>query len=348
MIHKRFVTLFYNVVLLLIFALVLLSPFNTAEAARLKEVISVKGVRENILIGYGLVVGLKGTGDSAADVTGKSLLRMFAKMGLDVKTEVQSKNVASVVVTGVLPPFARNGQKMDITVSSVSDAGSLEGGVLLVTPLRAGDQQVYAVAQGNVSLGSTAIDGGKVFPTTGRISSGATVEREVDSNFANKRALRLHMSTPDFTTIARVSRIINTELGGKYATPIDSNTIDLIVPFSFDGNAVELMAVLENLTVNVDIRAKVVINERTGTVVAGDMIRVKGVALSHGDLSIRVPGAKKAKKGEGKKVMEIQSTTSVAELVNALNALGVSPKDLTAIFQALKKAGALEGDLEFF
>jgi flagellar P-ring protein precursor FlgI len=318
-----------------------------ANAARIKDIVQVKGVRENLLIGYGLVVGLKGTGDSS-DVTARSLVRMFKNLGLDVKDEVKSQNVASVVVTAKLPPFARAGQKIDIDVSSVGDAGSLEGGTLLITPLRAGDQQVYAVAQGSVSVGSLANGSGNTFKTVGRVPGGALVEREVQGEFSNKRALRLNLKDPDFTTIARLTQVINTELAGKYATAADANTVDLIVPFSFDGNAVELMAVLENLTVNVDVKSKIVISERTGTVVAGGDVRIRPVALAHGELSIQVDGDKKAKKGEGKKVLEIQKTSSVGDLVGALNAFGVAPKDLTAIFQALKKADALEGELEIF
>jgi flagellar P-ring protein FlgI len=329
----------------LCFLAVLMGLTPAAEAARLKDIVRVKGVRENILIGYGLVVGLKGTGDSSAEVTGKALLRMFNKMGINVETEVKSKNVASVVVTARLPAFARSGQKVDVTVSSVGDAGSLEGGTLLVTPLRAGDQQVYAVAQGTVSLGSTTDSGGK-FGTTARLPAGAIVEKELPGEFSNKKALRMSLDEPDFTTVARIVRAINSELGGKYASALDQSTIDLIVPFSFDGNAVELMAVLENLTVNTDTRARVIINERTGTVVAGGKVRLKNVALAHGDLSIQVGGAKPSQKGGGKKVLEVPNTTSVSDLANVLNELGVAPKDLTAIFQSLKAAGALEGDLE--
>lgn len=318
---------------------------HSAEAARIKDIVRIKGVRDNLLIGYGLVVGLKGTGDSSADVTGKALLRMFNKMGMNIETEVKSKNVASVVVTAKMPAFARAGQKMDVTVSSVGDAGSIEGGTLLITPLRAGDQQVYAVAQGSISLGTVA-DGSAKFATSGRVSMGAIVEKELPGEFSVKKALRMNLDEPDFTTVARVVRAINTELGGKYASAIDQSTIDLIVPFSYDGNAVELMAVLENLTVNTDTRARVVINERTGTVVAGGKVRIKNVALSHGDLAISVGGGKGNKKGDGKKVVEIQNTTNVSELANVLNEMGVAPKDLTAIFQSLKAAGALEGDLE--
>jgi flagellar P-ring protein precursor FlgI len=330
-----------------IFFLVLMAVVNPhlANAARIKDIVRIKGVRDNMLIGYGLVVGLKGTGDSSAEVTGKALLRMFSKMGMNIETDVKSKNVASVVVTAKMPAFARAGQKLDITVSSVGDAGSIEGGTLLITPLRAGDQQVYAVAQGSVSLGSST-DGSGKFVTNGRVPAGAIIEKELAGDFANKKALRLNLDEPDFTTVARVSRVINTELGGKYASSVDQSTIDLIVPFSYDGNAVELMAVLENLTVDTDTRARVVINERTGTVVTGGKVRVKNVALSHGDLTIQIGGAKNAKKGEGKKVMEIPKTTNVSELANMLNEMGVGAKDMTAIFQALKSAGALEGDLE--
>ncbi len=323
----------------------LLALPQAAPAARLKDIVRIKGVRENMLIGYGLVVGLKGTGDSSADVTGKALLRMFNKMGMNVETDVKSKNVASVVVTARLPAFSRAGQKLDVSVSSVGDAGSLEGGTLLITPLRAGDQQVYAVAQGPISLGSIT-DGSGKFGTAGRVPLGGIVEKELPGEFANKKALRLNLDEPDFTTIARTVRVINTELGGKYATAVDQSTIDLIVPFSYDGNAVELMAVLENLTVDTDTRARVVINEKTGTVVTGGKVRVKNVSLAHGDLAIQVAGAKPAAKGGGKKVVEIPATTNVSELANVLNELGVSPKDLTAIFQSLKAAGALEGDLE--
>jgi flagellar P-ring protein precursor FlgI len=196
-----------------------------------------------------------------------------------------------------------------------------------------------------MSLGTLA-DGSAKFQTAARVPMGAIVEKELPGEFSNKKTLRLSLDEPDFTTIARVARVINTELAGKYANPVDSSTIDMIVPFSYDGNAVELMAVLENLTVNTDSKAKVVINERTGTVVTGGKVRIKNVALAHGDLSIQVGGGSAAKKGEGKKLVEIQNTTNVSELTKVLNEMGVGPKDLTAIFQALKAAGALEGELD--
>lgn len=324
----------------------LLAATASQAIPRLKDIATVKGVRENILIGYGIVVGLKGTGDSSADVTGQSLSRLFGKLGLDVQQNaaVKSKNAAAVIVTAKLPPFARVGNQIDVTVSSVGDATSLEGGVLLVTPLRAGDQNVYSVAQGPISLGSIADGTTKNFPTVGRVIAGATIEKDIDLNFASKRNFRLSLHNADFTTAARVAAVINGELGGKFASARDSATIDVVVPFNYSGNTVELLALLENITVNIDSRAKVVLNERTGTVVMGDQVSISPVAISHGELAIQV---KDAPKGAGAEhVAQLKSGSNVSELVKALNTLGVQPRDLTAIFQTLKQVGALQADLE--
>ncbi len=319
-----------------------------AEAARLKDVAEVKGVRENILIGYGIVVGLKGTGDSNAEVTSQSLARLFDKLGLEIKNAggIKSKNAAAVIVTSKLPAFARAGNKIDITVSSIGDASSLEGGTLLVTPLRAGDQNIYAVAQGAVSIGSIADGTTKNFPTVGRVVMGATVEKDVDTNFSQKRSVRLTLHSPDFTTSARLAVLINGELGGKYASARDSATLDVVVPFNYEGNSVEFMAAIENININVDTKAKVVLNERTGTVVMGDKITITSVAIAHGDLSIQVGGAGAANAAKGGRVAELKSGSSVSDLVKALNTLGVQPKDLTSIFQTLKSMGALQAELE--
>jgi flagellar P-ring protein FlgI len=316
-------------------------------AARLKDIAAVKGVRENILIGYGIIVGLKGTGDSSADVTGQSLSRLFGKLGLDMQNNaaIKSKNAAAVIVTAKLPPFARVGNKIDITVSSVGDATSLEGGVLLVTPLRGGDQNVYAVAQGPVSIGAVADGSTKNFPTVARVVSGATIEKDLDTNFSGKKSFRLSLHNPDFTTAARVSTLINGDLGGKFATARDSGTIDVVVPFHYEGKTVELLAMLENIQVNVDSRAKLVLNERTGTVVMGERISISPVSLAHGDLALEIKGDKKSG-NKGERLIEIKSGTSVSDLVKALNALGVQPKDLTAIFQTLREVGALQAELE--
>lgn len=327
-----------------LWGLSLLAP-SAASAARLKDIASVKGVRENVLIGYGVVVGLKGTGDSGTDVTGQSLARLFSKLGLDVQGNagIKSKNAAAVIVTAKLPPFARTGNKIDVTVSSIGDAASLEGGVLLVTPLKAGDQNVYAVAQGPVSIGSVADGTTKNFPTVGRVVSGASIEKDLDSNFSGKKSFRLTLHNPDFTTAARLAVTINGELGGKFATARDSGTVDVVVPFNYDGNTVEMLAALENMQVNVDAKAKVVLNERTGTVVMGDRVTLSPVAIAHGELSIEVKG------GDSKRadrIFELKSAANVSDLVKSLNALGVQPKDLTAIFQTLRETGALQADLE--
>ncbi|HCM40757.1 MAG: flagellar biosynthesis protein FlgA [Bdellovibrionales bacterium GWB1_52_6] len=338
-----------NILLISVTALGLMLP-QTSMAARVKDIANVKGVRENILIGYGVVIGLKGTGDSSADMTGQSLGRLFGKLGLDVQgnTNIKSKNAAAVIVTAKLPPFARVGNLLDVTVSSIGDSASLEGGMLIVTPLRAGDQNVYAVAQGPISIGAIADGSTKNFPTVGRIVNGATIEKDIDSNFSAKKNFRLALHNPDFTTSARMAALINSELGGKFASSRDSGTIDVVVPFNYEGNSVELLARIENIGVNVDTRAKIVLNERTGTVVMGERVMISPVAISHGELSIEVKGgegkaAGKAEKSE--RLAEIRGT-SVSELVKALNTLGVQPKDLTAIFQTLKQVGALQADLE--
>ena len=311
-------------------------------ASRLKDIVTVKGVRENPIIGYGLVIGLNGTGDAGGEVTNTSLKKMFEKLGLNPKTEISSKNVAAVVVTAKLPPFARVGQKVDLVVSSIGDASSLAGGTLLVTPLKAGDGNIYAVGAGPLSIGG--MKKGAKFATTGTIPSGATVEREVLSEFEKKNALRLSLNNPDFTTAARVEKVINEELGGKFASAKDSTTIDLIVPTQYERNVVQLMALIENFKVNPDSVAKIVINERTGTIVAGGDVVVSPVAISHGDLSIEVKG-EDSKNGKGS-VYFMEKGTTLGELVKSLNAFGVSPEDLISIFQTLKRDGALVGEIE--
>ncbi len=313
-----------------------------AFGARVKDIAAIKGVRENILIGYGVVVGLKGTGDSDSEITSKSMVRLFEKMGVNLgSTSFKSKNVAAVIITAKLPAFARVGTKMDVTLSSIGDAGSLEGGTLLATPLRGGDQNVYAVAQGSISLGSTTDGGGKNFPTSGRVPAGGTIEKEIEGSFTQKKSFVLSLNNPDFTTAARLSKVINTELGGKYAVARDSGTIDVIAPYNYEGSGVELLATIENMQVSPDSRAKVVLNEKTGTVVIGDNVRIEPVAISHGELQIEVSGPK----GPKERVSLLGGST-IKEIVKALNALGAKPADLTAIFQALRASGALQAELE--
>ncbi len=315
----------------------------TAEGARLKDIASIRGVRENQLIGYGLVVGLKGTGDGKSEFTSKSLARMMDKLGVKLDSpSIESKNVAAVIITAQLPSFAKSGNPLDVSVSSVGDASSLEGGTLLQSPLRAANEQVYAVAQGSILLGS----GGKeVFTTAGRIPNGAIIEKDVSSDFSTRKLFRLTLHNPDFTTAARAILTINKELGGQYASAKDSGTIDLIVPNQFEGKGVELLATIESIEINPDMKAKVVVNERTGTVVVGEKVRISKVAISHGNLSVKIKG-KSEKDSVEEKITVLDSGVSVGDLVQALNKLGISPKDLITLLQSIKAAGALHGELE--
>ncbi len=325
---------------------------TSAMASRVKDIASLKGVRENILLGYGLVIGLKGTGDSGSEITSKSMLRLFEKMGIQSgATDFKSKNVAAVIVTAKLPAFARAGTRIDVTVSSIGDAASLEGGTLLVTPLRAGDQNIYAVAQGAVSLGTVmgggSGQGGGSFPTTARVPNGALIEKEVEGSFTQKKTFVLSLNNPDFTTAARLSRLVNSELGGRYAVARDAGTIDVVAPFHYEGSGVELIATIENLEVEADSKARVVLNERTGTVVIGENVRISQVGIAHGDLSIEVEPAPGAVKSKANKVkVGTLEGSNIKDVVKGLNALGVSSKEMTAIFQALRAAGALQAELE--
>lgn len=323
----------------------LLTSTAFSAPSRLKDLVSVKGVRENPIIGYGLVIGLNGTGDAGGEITNTSLKKMFEKLGLNPKTEITSKNVAAVVVTAKLPAFGRVGQKIDLVVSSIGDASSLAGGTLLVTPLKGGDGGIYAVAAGPMSIGG--LKKGAKFATTGTIPGGATIEKEVVSEFEKKNSLRLSLNNPDFTTAARIEKVINEELGGKFASAKDSTTIDLVVPVQYERNVVQLMAIIENFKVNPDNAAKIVINERTGTIVAGGDVMVSPVAISHADLTIEVKsdggGDKSAKPNT---IYYMDKGTTLNELVKSLNAFGVAPEDLISIFQTLKKDGALIGDIE--
>ncbi|HLW57578.1 MAG TPA: flagellar basal body P-ring protein FlgI [Bacteriovoracaceae bacterium] len=317
-----------------------LSTQTFASSSRIKDLVTIKGVRENPLIGYGLVIGLNGTGDGGGEITNSSLKKMFQTLGLNPQKEVTSKNVAAVIVTAKLPPFGRLGQKLDVTVSSIGDASSLAGGTLLVTPLKGGDGQIYAMAHGPLSIGGS--EKGKKFATTARIPDGGIVERELELSFNDKRAIRLALNNPDFTTAARVERTINQELGGKYATASDSTTVDVIIPQYYERKVVELIANIENFKVIADVSAKIVINERTGTLVAGGDIVLKKSAISHKDMVLEV---KEGQAGPG--VMNtLPQTTTINDLVKALNALGTTPEDLISIFQALKQNGSLLAEIE--
>jgi flagellar P-ring protein precursor FlgI len=361
----------------------LISPL--AWSLRLKDIVSIKGMRDNQLVGYGLVVGLKGTGDSKVEFTGMSMAQMLRQMGVDVKQDLTfSKNVAAVVVTSDLPPFARTGSRIDVIVSSIGDSKSLQGGTLLMTPLRAADKKVYAVAQGPLSVGGFEGGGGgssstKNHPTIGRVPDGAVVEKEVNQDFADRSAIRLSLHNPDFTTAARVSRVINQELGGIYARSRDASTVDVLVPYDFEGSVVDLMARIERLQVEKDNPARIVINERTGTIVVGDAVRISTVAIAHGNLTLEIKSEEKkveepvvvspdqgavpdktllAKQTTsvnqttikinepGDKLLTVPEGATLGDVVRGLNTLGVTPRDLIGILQALKAQGALQAELE--
>lgn len=326
----------------LLFLLVTLTA--QASASRLKDIANIRGVRSNQLVGYGVVVGLNGTGDSKSEFTNKSIERMLDRLGVKVAgKDVSSKSVAAVIVTADLPPFARAGNKMDITVSTLGDSTSLKGGVLVQTPLRAADQQVYAVAQGSLLVG---FSGSGVQETDARLPNGAMIERDIGQEFASRKMFRLTLHNPDFTTAARVVKVINKELAGKYATALDAGTIDVTSPPPFEGKGVELLATIESLDINPDQAARVVVNEKTGTVVIGAGVKISRVAISHGDLTVRIGGESGGNKKDADRVMVMEESASVGDIVKAMNRLGVSPKDLITILQSIKAAGALHGDLE--
>lgn len=315
--------------------------FEIANAARLKDIASIRGVRENQLIGYGIVVGLKGTGDGKNEFMSKSMVRMLDKLGMKLDSpEFSSKNVAAVIVTGTMPAFGKAGNPIDITVSAIGDASSLAGGTLLQAPLRAANEQVYAVGQGAIVIGG---DGKDQHGTSGRIPNGAIIERDMTADFAARKMYRLTLINPDFTTAARAVLTINKELGGHFASAKDAGTIDIITPFAYENRGVELLATIESIEINPDMKARVVVNEKTGTIVIGDKVKISRVAISHGALSVKVG---EGKKGSEEKVAVLESGVSVGELVQSLNKLGVSPKDLITILQSIKSAGALHGELE--
>ncbi|MBL7556735.1 MAG: flagellar basal body P-ring protein FlgI [Bdellovibrionaceae bacterium] len=318
-----------------------LALVTVAEAARLKDIASIRGVRENHLIGYGIVVGLKGTGDGKNEFTSKSMGRLLDKLGVKLDSaEVQSKNVAAVIVTANLPAFAKAGNPMDITVSAIGEASSLQGGTLLQTPMRAGNEQVFAVAQGTVVISG---DGKEMHTTSGRIPNGAIIEKDVQSDFSARKMFRLTLHNPDFTTAARSVLTINRELGGQYASAKDGGTIDIVTPFGYENKGVELLATIESIQINPDTRAVVIINEKSGTVVIGDKVKISKVAVSHNGISVKVGDGKK---GAVEEKIALIEGASVGDLVQNLNKVGITPKDLITLLQAIKAAGALHGELE--
>ena len=352
--------------------LILLFPLGVF-AARLKDLMEVEGVRGNYLVGYGVVVGLKGTGDGdQTKFTVQSVVNMLEKFGVRVpKEQVKLKNAAAVMVTAYLPPNVKPGQRIDVQVSAMGDAKSLQGGTLLMTPLVGPDGKVYAVAQGPVSIGGFTAGGAGAqvavnHPTVGRVPNGAIVEREVPAGDLNSlERLTLSLRTEDFTTTQRVAEALNQYLRGNYAKAVDMKTIELEVPKEYRGRVVPLLAEIGNLEVRPDIPAKVVIDERTGTVVIGENVRISKVAVAHGNLSVEVretpvvfqpfpfgqgetvvvPRTEVKAREEKARIVVLEEGATLGELVRALNAVGATARELIAVLQAIKEAGALHAEL---
>lgn len=346
-----------------------------AAAARIKDIASVQGVRGNQLVGYGLVVGLAGTGDSQqVGFTAQSVNSMLARLGLNVPTSsLRLKNVAAVMLTADLPAFAKEGSTIDVTASSLGDASSLQGGTLLQTPLQAANGQTYAVAQGSISVGGFLAGGGggggqvsQNHVTAGRIPGGAIVEREAPTTLTANATLAITLSQPDFTTAVRVADAITENLptGVLGAKAVDASTVQ--VGFQPGSDPVSVIAQLEDLDVDPDCAAKIVINERTGTVVVGGDVTVSACAIAQGNLTVRiaddstvsqpapmsggttvsVPKATVTAASEDRHLMQVNDSPTIARVVKALNALGVTPRDLISILQTMKQAGALHATLE--
>ncbi|MEN8258381.1 MAG: flagellar basal body P-ring protein FlgI [Thermodesulfobacteriota bacterium] len=338
---------------------------QAAEAARLKDLATVKGVRDNQLVGYGLVVGLNGTGDgNKSPFTSQALVNMLENMGVHVnKDDLKVKNVAGVLVTAKLPAFVKIGQSIDINLSSLGDASSLAGGTLIATPLKGLDGKVYAMAQGPVSIGGFELQGGtnrnsqKNHVNVARIPAGATVEREVPFSLLTKKELTIHLKAPDFTTMSRVVDAVDSLLAGPYASAKDSATVSIAVPPAFEKNQVGLLAALESLDITPDNQAKIIIDERTGTVVMGENVTINEVAVAHGNLSVQVnpaPGQRPSQeenrnitaRDKENMLVQLDNGVTLGEVVRALNSVGVTTRDLIAIFQTMKASGAIKADLQ--
>lgn len=358
----------------LIFAAVLILGFAAnGNAARLKDMADIEGVRENQLVGYGLVVGLDGTGDGDdIEYTVQSMASFLKKSGINIDPNmIKFKNAASVLVTAQLPPFTKPGSKINILVSSIGDAENLQGGTLLLTPLKGPDGKVYAVAQGAISIGGFNYNAGgssvqKNHPTVGKIVSGAIVEREVEVDLLSKSAITISLRSADFNTANQAAAKINEALGGSVASALDSASIVVSVPEARKSDIVKFISEVEAVEVKPDFKAKIVFDERTGTVIMGENVRISTVAIAHGNISIQVsqlnevsqpnPDSKGGTTApvtntgitvqeEKRKIAIIDDGVTLGQIVTALNGIGVTPRDLIAILQAMQSAGALQAEL---
>ena len=354
---------------------VLLAPAAGQAQSRIKDIADFEGIRDNMLVGYGLVVGLNGTGDSLQNsvFTKESLVGMLERLGVNARNDsLRTKNIAAVMVTATLPPFARQGTRLDIVISTLGDAANLLGGTLLVTPLVGADSEVYAVAQGTVAVsGFTAQGQGasvtRGVPTAGRIANGAIVEREIPFQLAQLDLVRISLRNPDLTTARRVAQAINAFVGVPAAKSLDPGTISLQIPVNYQNDVVGLLTDVEQLRVAPDQVAKVVIDEHSGTIVMGENVRISTVAIAQGNLTIRITETPQVSQpeafstggttqvvprtqidvdsGEGKKLGVMRAGVTLQELVDGLNALGVSPRDMISILQSIKAAGALQAEI---
>ena len=360
-----------------VFFVLIIFDIKTLDAqTRIKDIVDFEGVRENMLIGSGLVVGLNGTGDtrSSSLFTRDSLVGMLARLGVKARDDALKKdNVAAVMVTATLPPFAKQGTRIDLSLSAIGDADSLLGGTLLVTPLVGADGEVYAVAQGPVAVGGVSAGGAgaevsKGVPTNGRIASGAIIEREISFDLQGLDTLRISLRNPDFTTARRIAQAINSFVGGPIAQSRDSATVSLVVPDNYRGKMVALITDIEQLRVTPDISAKVVIDEQTGIIVMGENVRISTVAIAQGNLTIRITETPQVSQplpfseegetvtvprtqieideDEDKRLSVLSNSVTLQELVDGLNALGIGPRDMISILQAIKAAGALQAEIE--
>ena len=346
-----------------------------SASSRIKDIASFEGIRDNLLIGYGLVVGLNGTGDTLnnAIFTRQSLEAMLERLGVNIRGgNVKTDNVAAVIISADLPSFARHGTRIDITVSALGDAESLLGGTLLVTSLMGADGEVYAVAQGSLVVGGFSAQGAaetivKGVPTSARIPNGAIVERELGFEFSSMESLRISLHNPDLTTARRISQAINAFLGGPAATPLDPATVRLTIPDGYEGSLVSLLTDVEQIRVEPDQPARVVIDEQTGVIVIGSEVRVDEVAIAQGSLTIRVTETAQVSQpspfattgetvtvprteievdeGGDRRLGILERGVSLQELVDGLNALGVGPRDMISILQTIRAAGALQAKI---
>jgi flagellar P-ring protein FlgI len=356
-------------------AALLLQPMTAeASSARIKDIVNIEGIRDNQLVGYGLVVGLNGTGDSLnnSPFTKQSLQAMLERLGVNTRGEsMRTANVAAVMVTANLPAFSTQGSRLDVNVAALGDSKSLQGGTLLVTPLLGADGEVYAIAQGSVTINGFSASGDAAtivsgVPTTGRISSGGLIEREIGFVLGAQRSLRLALRNPDLTTSRRVALAINDFIGTPCATPEDPATVRINLPHNFNGNIVDLLTDIEQLVVQTDMPAKIVIDENSGLIVMGNDVRVSTVAVAQSNLTVSIAENPEVVQPEpfslGETAVEprtdltvqtsdsnlavVGESVSLRELVDGLNALGIAPRDLIAILQAIKAAGALQAEIE--